>query len=466
MHERTTQGRMDGEVSVDVLIRTASTIFVRKGYEIYGGWIGVTRGRVAALGTLEERQPKAETIIDVGERPVTPGFVNTHHHIFQNLGRSYGPVVNSSLFTWISTLSDMWAQLDADDIYASTYVGIGELLLGGCTTSTDNLYVHPQAELIDAEIRAANDIGFRFFPTRAAMNLSRKDGALAADGIAQPTEVIVEDYRRVIETFHDPSPGAMVRVGLSPTTLFSNDEALNRATVEMAEAYDVRIHTHLAENQEEHQYTLATFGCSPVEYFIRQGLATNRTWVAHFGGPTSDEAESLAGLGVSVSHCPSSNMMYAGATARVQFLRSLGMAVGLGCDGSASTDHASMWQEARTALLLGRFQEGPESMTARDVLDMATRGSAQCLGWDDEIGHLEVGALADLVAWDMAEVATAGAHTDALEALLRCGPAKAWLTMVGGRALVSDGELTLPDLPDALQHHRRASRRLQGLSPM
>ncbi|GAB7007694.1 8-oxoguanine deaminase [Nocardioides sp. AN3] len=465
MHEQTAQGAPSPEGSVEVLVRTASTVYVADGYEIAGGgWIGIKEGRVAKLGGARDQEPTAGKIIDVGNRPVTPGFVNTHHHIFQNLGRSYAPVVNSPLFEWVSLLSDMWAQLDADDIYVSTYVGIAELLLGGCTTSTDNLYVHPKPGFIDAEIRAANEIGFRFYPTRGAMNLSRKDGALASDRVAQPTEVIVEDYRQVIEKYHDASPGALTRVGLSPTALFTNDSALNRATVEMSDRYDVRIHTHLAEERDEIEYCQETFGSTPVEYFVRQGLATNRTWVAHFGYPTESEAELLAGLGVGVSHCPSSNMLVAGGTARVQFLRSLGMAVGLGCDGSASTDHASMWQEARTALLVGRFRDGPETMTARDVLDVATRGSAQCLGWDDEIGHLKVGALADLVAWDMDEVSMAGAHTDALEALLRCGPAKAWLTMVQGRPLVAEGQLTLPALSEALEHHRSASRRLQGLS--
>lgn len=447
----------------DVVVRTSSAIYVDADTELAGGWLAIREGRIVAIGDAGRPAPEAGEVIDVGDRVVTPGFVNTHHHIFQNLCRSYAPVVNSSLFTWSSTLSDIWAGLTEQDVYVSTYVGIAELLLGGCTTSSDNLYVHPRPFLIDASVRAAVDAGFRFFPTRAAMNKSRKDGFIPADAVVQETPVIVDDYRRVIETWHDPDPGALVRVGLSPTTPWSGDDDLVAATVAVAEEYDVRIHSHLSEDRDEYAFCMENHGCTPVDYFIRQGLATERTWVAHFAYPTDEEIARLAEYRVGVSHCPSSNMLICGETARVQYLREQGIDVGLGCDGSASTDHASLWQEARTALLLGRFRGGPEAMSARDVLDVATRGSAACLGWDDEIGHLRPGALADLVAWDLPPVALAGSHTDPLEALLRCGPARAWYTLVGGRALVAEGEVTLPEMDDALNWHAQASRRLQRL---
>jgi cytosine/adenosine deaminase-related metal-dependent hydrolase len=459
-----TQAPAGQPTAADLLLRTSSTIYLDHGREIGNGWIAVTDGRVSGHGTSFDTPPPAARMIDAGHRVVTPGLINTHHHIFQNLGRSYRPVVNAPLFTWSSTLTDMWARLTYDDVRVSAYVGMAELLLGGCTTSTDDLYVHPQPNLLDAEIAAARQIGFRFYPARTGMNRSRRDGYIPSDLVVQPTEVIVADYERAITTYHDPNPGALLRIALSPTTPWSGDDELVGKTVEIAAAHGVRLHTHLSEDEDEYTFCMTTYGCSPVEYFVRRGMATSRTWVAHFAYATDEEAEQLAALGVSAAHCPSSNMMICGQTARVAFLRSIGMPVGLGCDGSASTDHASLWLEARTALLLARFRGGPGAMSARDVLDVATRGSAQCLGWADEIGHLNVGALADIVVWDMDEVSLAGAHTDPVEALLRCGPARAWYTLVGGTPLVAEGALQLPDLPEMLAEHAESARRIQGLT--
>ena len=450
-------------MTVDLLLTNASRILIDRDQEVARGWIAITANRVSSWGQDRKEAPEAHIVRDVGGRVITPGFVNSHHHIFQNLARSFAPVVNAPLFTWSSTLSDLWAQLDEDDIYLSTYVGIAELLLGGCTTSSDDLYVHPRPKFIDAEIRAATEIGFRFFPTRGAMNMSRKDGYIPSDLVVQETGVILEDSERLITSYHDPSPGAMVRVGLSPDTTWSVDDRLIIELVSLAEKHDVRLHTHLSEDRDEYAFCTSVKGCPPVEHFVRLGMASRRTWVAHFAYPTDDEIGQLASSGVSVAHCPSSNMMIGGQTARVQYLRSQGMAVGLGCDGSASTDHASMWQEARMALLLGRFLGGPEAMGARHAIDIATRGSATCLGWEDELGHLRVGALADIVVWDQPEVALAGALSDPIEALLRCAPARAWMSIVNGKVLVDGGELVLPALSEMLKQHRKAAKRIQGL---
>jgi len=236
-----------------------------------------------------------------------------------------------------------------------------------------------------------------------------------------------------------------------------------RATAEMSERFDVRLHTHLAEDRDEDAYCQEHYGRTPVEHFEDVGWANERAWVAHFVFPSPEEAHRLARAGVGAAHCPSSNMLLCGATADVPALRAMGMAVGLGCDGSSSADSASLWLEARTAMLLARFNRGTGAMSARDALDVATRGSARCLGWEDEIGHLSVGALADLVVWDASPISLAGALSDPVEALLRTGPARAWTTVVGGRVLVDAGEPVLPGLPDALVDHRRIATRMQRL---
>ncbi|MDQ4137225.1 MAG: 8-oxoguanine deaminase [Actinomycetota bacterium] len=452
---------MQQNARMDVVVTNASHLYLDRGVEVAGGWIAVKDGRVAAYGDSATPVPAADRVIDAGGRVVTPGLINTHHHIYQNLTRSFGPAINGTLFEWLTTLYPMWARLDQDGAYYSAYVGMAELLLGGCTTSTDHLYVHPRPGLIDAEIKAAQDIGFRFYPTRGSMSRSEEDGYLPPRSVVQNNDAILEDSERLIRAYHDPSPGALIRVALAPCSPFSVDEDLMRATAELSERHGVRMHTHLAEDPDEDTFCLEHYGRTPVEHFEDVGWANDRSWVAHFAYPSDEESKRLAKAGVGVAHCPSSNMLICGATANVPKLRSYGMAVGLGCDGSASTDAASLWMEARAALLLARFVNGPGSMTARDALDVGTRGSARCLGWEDEIGHLTVGALADLVVWDMASVSAAGALNDPIEGLLRCGPAKAWTTMVGGKVLVDGGELQLPGLDGALREHSRIAADLQ-----
>ncbi|HEY9312271.1 8-oxoguanine deaminase [Williamsia sp.] len=444
----------------DTLFRDIGHLMLEPGSETSNAWLAVSDGRVAAVGTAGTEPEAAETR-SLGGRLVTPGLINTHHHIYQNLTRSYGPVVNGSLFDWLTGLYPIWSMLDEEAVYVSTYIGLTELLLGGCTTSTDHLYVHPRPNLIDAQIRAADDIGFRFYPTRGSMSLSVKDGGLPPDSVTQTADVILEDSERLVKRYHDPKPGAMIRIGLAPCSPFSVDDTLMRATAELAEKHDVRMHTHLAEDTDEHTFCLEKYGRTPVEHFEDVGWAGPRSWVAHFIFPSDVEARRLATAGVGVAHCPSSNMLIGGGTARVQTLREHGVAVGLGCDGSASTDHASMWLEARTALLLARFQGGPTAMTARNALDIATVGSARCLGWDDELGQLTVGSVADLVAWHLDPVSLAGALSDPVEALLRCGPGRAWTTVVNGKVVVDEGQPISAVLPDMLREHRRIATRMQ-----
>lgn len=449
------------------LVITNAYIYVDRGWEIPDGWIAVTGGRVAAVGASSEPLPEpvaeSTTVINAAGKLVTPGLINTHHHMFQNLTRSFSPVVNSDLFTWLTTLYPIWSRIDDEAVHASTWVAIAELLLGGCTLSSDHMYVHPSPNLLDAQVSAARELGFRFYANRGSMTRSVKDGGLPPDVVVQDHDTIMADSERVVDAFHDSSPGAMTRVALAPCAPFTVTEELMRSTAEMAEKRNLRLHSHLAEDRDELTYCAEVYGCTPVEYFERVGWMHDRSWVAHFIFPSDEETRRMGEAGVGVSHCPSSNMLICGGAADIRKLRSFGTPVSLGCDGSASTDHGSMWMEAHTALLLNRFMNGPTAITAREVLDAATRGGARCLGWEDETGHLTPGACADLVIWTATPEAMAGALSDPVEAWLRCGPQHADTTIVAGRVLVSEGRLAHPGHSDILTTHRRIATELQNV---
>lgn len=423
--------------------------------EIAGGWVAITNGFVSGLGRPGD-EPGSHDRIDARGCLVTPGLVNTHHHIYQNLTRSFAPALSGNLFHWLRTLYPVWSRLDEEAAYVSTWIGLCELALGGCTTTTDHLYVHPRGggDLITAEITAATELGFRFHPTRGSMSLSEKDGGLPPDSVVQTDDEILADSERLVGLHHDPSPGAMIRIALAPCSPFSVTPDLMRGTAELAERLDVRLHTHLAEDADEDAFCEATFGCRPIELFDDVGWGGDRSWVAHCVYPSEAEIGRLAGWGTAVAHCPSSNQLIGAGLAPVRELRDAGVSVGIGCDGSASTDCASLWLETRTALLLARLRGGPEAMLAREALEMATLGGAACLGRDD-IGRLEPGAVGDLVVWPLEGIAFAGALSDPVEALLRCGPVSARETVVNGRLLVEDGQLTAPGVDEMLARHRR-----------
>lgn len=431
--------------------------------EIHGGWVAITGGLITAVG--DGQPPEAVAVLDAGGCLVTPGLINTHHHMYQNLTRAFAPAVNASLFDWLTTLYPLWARLDEEASYLSAWVGLAELALGGCTTTTDHLYVHPRAggDLIAAEITAASELGMRFHPTRGSMSLSAKDGGLPPDSVVQDDDDILAESERLVMRYHDRSHGAMVQVALAPCSPFSVTPRLMRETAELAERLDVRLHTHLAEDPDEDRFARETFGKRTVDHFEDVGWMTERAWVAHCIYPDADEIARLGGAGVGVAHCPSSNMMIGGGgLAPVAELRAAGAPVGLGCDGSASVDCASLWIEARTALLQGRLRMGPSQMGARDVLEIATAGSAACLGRNGELGRLAVGSVGDLVCWPLEGIAFAGAITDPVEAWLRCGPLAARHTVVAGRPIVRDGRLVSHHAEEILSRHRKAAERLQG----
>jgi 8-oxoguanine deaminase len=432
--------------------------------ELPGGWVAITDGLISGVGAAGEPPPPARAALDAAGCLVTPGLVNTHHHMYQNLTRSYAPVLSGTLFEWLTGLYPLWARLDEEAAYVSAWVGLAELALGGCTTTTDHLYVAPRGggDLWTAEITAAREVGLRFHPTRGSMTVSESDGGLPPDSVVQNDDEVLADSERLVRTHHDPAWGAMVRVALAPCSPFSVTPELMRATAELAERLDVRLHTHLAEDPDEDSYCLEKFGRRPVDQFAEVGWLTGRSWVAHCIYASPAEAARLGAAGVGVAHCPSSNMLLGGGGfSPVRELRAAGSPVGLGCDGSSSADSASLWTEARAALLLGRQRHGPKGMTARDVLEMATLGGARCLGRAGEIGVLTAGAVGDLVCWPQEGIAFAGALTDPVAAWLRCGPTAARHTVVAGQVVVRDGALTVPGVADMLARHAALAASIQ-----
>jgi cytosine/adenosine deaminase-related metal-dependent hydrolase len=431
--------------------------------EIAGGWVAVTDGLVSGVGGPADPRPDAVGTLDARGCLVTPGLVNTHHHLYQNLTRAFAPALTGGLFDWLGTLYPLWARLDEEAAYVSAYVGLAELALGGCTTSTDHLYVHPRAagDLITAEVGAARDLGMRFHPTRGSMSLSVKDGGLPPDSVVQDEEEILAESKRLVEAHHDRSPAAMTRIALAPCSPFSVSTSLMARTAELAESLDVRLHTHLCETQDEDAFCLETFGRRPVDYLADVGWMTDRVWLAHTVWPSPAEISRLGAARVGAAHCPSSNMILGSGLAPVAELRAAGAPVGLGVDGSASADSASLWLEARTAMLQGKLRQGAGSTSARDALELATRGGAAVLGRSGEIGELSVGACGDLVVWPLTGVAFAGALSDQVEAWLRCGPVAARHTVVAGRAVVADGVPVHPGLDEQLAVHRRVAARMQ-----
>ncbi len=453
-------------MSAQLLVRDADLVVTvdRDRRELPGGWVAVTDGFVSGIGGPADEPPEAAEVLPASGCLVTPGLVNAHHHLYQNLTRSFRPVVDQPLFGWLSGLYPRWERLDEEAAYVSAWVGLAELALGGCTTSTDHLYVHPRGagDLVSAEIAAARELGLRFHPTRGSMSLSRTDGGLPPDSVVQDDDEILADSKRLVDLHHDASPGAMVRLALAPCSPFSVTKQLMQRTAELAESLDVRLHTHLCEDLDEDAYCEERFGRRPVDYFEECGWGSARSWVAHCVHPDEAEVRRLGAWGTGVAHCPSSNMLLGVGLAPVRELRAAGVPVGLGCDGSSSTDAASLWLESRTALLLARLRHGPGAFGARDALELATEGSARCLGREGEIGRLAVGAAGDLVVWPLEGVRFAGALSDPVEAWLRCGPVSARHTVVAGRVVVRDGQLAVAGEEEMLRRHRAVSERFQS----
>ena len=451
----------------DLLIRNARLVATvddaRR--ELPGGWVAVTGNLIDAVGASTDPEPPAARVLDATDCLVTPGLVNTHHHIYQNLTRAYPPMTDKPLFGWLQSLYPLWRGIDEEAVYTSAFVGLAELALSGCTTSTDHLYLHPRGagDLLSAEITAARELGMRFHPTRGSMSLSEKDGGLPPDDVVADDDEILAASEEAVRRHHDPSHGAMVRIALAPCSPFSVTEELMVRSAELAERLDVRLHTHFAENVEDDEFSLAKFGCRPLEYLERTGWCTDRAWVAHSVMPNEEEVRRMGAAGLGVAHCPSSNCILSSGIAPIVPMREAGVKVGLGVDGSSSADSASLWLEARSAMLLAKLRDGAHRGTARMALEVATHGGAGCLGRVGEIGVLAPGAVADIAVWRLDGPTFAGAIADPVEAWLRCGPTSAWHTIVDGSFVVRDGRLQHPQLDDVVRQHNRHAARIQQL---
>ncbi|MEZ5933720.1 MAG: 8-oxoguanine deaminase [Alphaproteobacteria bacterium] len=446
-----------------IWIRNPLAILVDDGIDAGGGLVvdGTTITELVPAG--HEPKSTVSRRLNADHHVVLPGLINTHHHYYQTLTRSFGPALNLELFPWLKTLYPVWAGLRPGDLRLAAKLAMCELLLSGCTTSVDHHYVFPKSlkNAIDIEIEVAKELGMRAVLTRGSMNLSEKNGGLPPDEVVQDDWTILTDSERLVKIYNrlGDRSGAMIEIALAPCSPFSVTTDLMRATAVMAEHLDCRLHTHLAETEDESRFCQDRFGMSPLDYLEEQGWLTARTWLAHGVHFDDDDIRRLAAAGTAIAHCPAANMVLGSGICRVQDLQTAGVAVGLAVDGSASNDSSNLMQEARLALLLQRVGRRSTTFTHEDALRLATAGSARCLGRDD-IGRIAVGCQADLALFKLDEPRFSG-HGDPLAALVLCGAHRADKVMVAGRWLVEDGRLTGVDLPTLMAAHQKAARRLQ-----
>lgn len=409
----------------------------------------VRDGVIAAVG---QDLPCGGDVIDASGCVVTPGLVNTHHHLYQTLTRAVPAAQDALLFGWLRTLYPIWARFTPEHVYVSAQVGLAELALSGCTLSTDHLYLYPNGVRLDDTIAAAAELGLRFHPTRGSMSIGESDGGLPPDALVENETAILDDCQRVIDSFHDPAPGAMCRVGIAPCSPFSVSRELMRDSAVLARDKGVMLHTHLAENDEDVAYSLETFGCRPGQYAEELGWVGPDVWHAHCVKLDPSEIDLFARTRTGVAHCPCSNCRLGSGIAPVRQMRDAGVPVGLGVDGSASNDAGTLIAEARQAMLLQRVARGADAMSAREALYIATRGGADMLGRGD-VGRIVPGARADLAVWDVSGVASAGSWDPA--ALLLAGPTTVRDLFVEGRGVVRDGQVTTIDLKQAILDQNR-----------
>lgn len=427
--------------------------------EIADGAVLIRGHAIEAVGPARELPAVADEVIDCRGMAVLPGLVNTHHHFFQTLTRAVPAAQDAELFGWLRALYPMWARLTPEMLNVSAQVAIAELMLSGCTTASDHLYLYPNGGRLDDTIEAARTMGLRFHACRGAMSVGESAGGLPPDALVERPDAILADTRRVIEAYHDPARYSLLRVAAAPCSPFSVSRDLMRETAALAAAYGVRLHTHLAESDSDVAYSRERFGCTPAQYAADAGWTGAHVWHAHCVKLDAHGIDLFARTGTGVAHCPTSNMRLASGIAPVRRMLDAGVPVGLGTDGSASNDASHLLAEARQALLLQRVGGGPTALTAREALALATRGGARVLGRDD-IGQLAPGMAADVVAFDLADVGFAGAGHDPLAALVFCAPARAALSVIHGRVVIRDGRLTTVDLPRVVERHTDLARTL------
>ena len=417
------------------------------------GGIYVVDNVIRQIGQTEQLPQSADQVIDARNMLILPGLVNTHHHFYQTLTRNVPAAQDANLFQWLRTHYPIWAGLTPEAIYISTKVAIAELMLSGCTTSSDHCYIWPHGARLDDQIQGASEMGFRFHAARGSMSVGETQGGLPPDSVVEDESAILRDSRRVIEQYHDASRYAMLRIVLAPCSPFSVSPQLMRQSVELARAYGVHSHTHLAETVDEAAYCTETFGRSPVELAEDLGWIGPDVWHAHMVHPNADEVARLGETRTGVAHCPSSNMRLASGIAPVQRMRQAGVRVGLGVDGSASNDSSDMLAEVRQALLLQRVTGNPAAMSGKEALWLATRGGASVLGRDD-IGYLAPGMAADFIGYRLDTLSLAGgAIHDPLASLIFCQPPQVDISIINGRVRVQNRILLDIDLSTLVTRH-------------
>ena len=464
-----------------LLIHNAHTIATLNdaGDELSNASIYIRNNCIEAIGPAHALPSTADRVINAQHHVVIPGMVNTHHHMSQSLTRAIPGVQNAELFSWLRGLYPIWAGLQPDMIHASTQTAMAELLLSGCTTSSDHLYIYPNGVKLDDCIHAAREIGMRFVATRGSMSVGQSKGGLPPDRVVEQEDAIMKDTQRLITQFHEASHGAMTQVAVAPCSPFSVSQDLMRLSAEMARHYGVRLHTHLAENDHDIAYSLEKFNRTPTQYAEDLGWLGDDVWHAHCVKLDDEGISLFAATRTGIAHCPCSNMRLASGIAPIRKMIEAGVPVGLGVDGSASNDAAHMLNEARQAMLLARLRKsletpqvtaegrtvfgcdtGPMEMTARDALRLATRGGAEVLGRKD-IGQLSVGYCADMALFDLRSLSFAGgAVHDAIGSLMLCASAPASYTIVNGRVVVSEGQLATLDLGRVIERHNQFAKQL------
>ena len=450
-----------------LLIRNATLLVTMDAQrrEIAGGAVFVRDNVIEAVGKTGELPDTADEVIDAREQIVIPGLVNTHHHMFQTLTRAFAQ--DNELFGWLQGLYPVWANLTPEMVKVSTQTAMAELLLSGCTTSSDHLYIYPNGVNLEHSIEGAHEIGMRFHAARGSMSVGESKGGLPPDCVVEDEATILKETQRLIERWHNPGRFAMQRIVVAPCSPFSVSRELMRDSALLARSFGpshgVSLHTHLAENDNDIAYTLEKFGCSPAEYAEQLGWTGPDVWCAHCVKLDAHGIALFARTGTGVAHCPCSNMRLASGIAPIRAMRDAGVSVGLGVDGAASNDAGHMLGEARMAMLLQRVAHGPvrgpSAMGAREILEIATLGGARVLNRDD-IGALAVGMAADIVTVPLDGIATAGALRDPLAALVFCQIPRVKHSIVNGRVIVRDGELTTLALPRLVERHNALARNL------
>ena len=441
----------------DLILRGAEVVLTMSDNRdrLTGVDIHIKDGVIAAIGP--DLHVDGATVQSVAGAALTPGLVNTHHHLYQSLTRAVPGGQDALLFGWLQTLYPIWSRFGPEEMYISAQVGLAELALSGCTLTSDHLYLYPNGSRLDDTIAAAGDIGMRFHPTRGAMSIGESDGGLPPDSLVEQERAILEDCIRVIDTHHDASDGAMVRVGVAPCSPFSVSRDLMRDAAVLARDKGVMLHTHLAENDEDIAYSLEKFGCRPGQYAEDLGWVGDDVWHAHCVKLDGQEIDLFSKSGTGVAHCPCSNCRLGSGIAPVRQMRDAGVNVGLGVDGSASNDIGNLMNEARQTMLLQRVQNGADAMSADEALFIATRGGAQVLGRAD-CGQIAVGMRADIAVWDVTGIESAGSWDPA--ALVLAGPSKVRDLYVEGRQIVAGGRIVTIDLGAVIARQNTLARQL------